>query len=219
MTGMNHLHAPDHGLAIHFTARHTAVPEHVVVHARERLSKAKRFGIPFSRIDVTVTAERNPRNSGASHRIEITGHSPGVVIRAESAAADWLTAFDQCLDRWHERARRHSERRAARRRGRYGHGSTDATVESAGDGLSAEQEVASGALLVDHDDVHDRLIGALAVREKVHSAKAMTVAEAIDAMELVGHDFYAFVERDTAQFCVVYQRKAFTYGLLRLASV
>ena len=223
MSRMNHLHLPDQDLAVHISARNTEMPDYIAVHARERLSKAQRFGIVFDRVEVMLHGERNPRNAAAARRVEITGHSPGSVVRAEFAASDWLTAFDSCLDRWHERVRRTSERRASRRRGRYGHGpDVVASAQSSADELGASG-LAGGppvdrALTLGDGVVPglDLRVGPFAVREKTHRGLALSVEEAIDAMEMVGHDFYAFVERGSGQFCVVYQRKAFTYGLLRL---
>ncbi len=219
MSRMNHLHLPDQALAVHISARHTELPDYIAEHVRDRLAKAQRFGIVFDRIEVLLHGERNPRNASSARRVEITGHSPGIVVRAEFAAADWLTAFDFCLDRWHERVRRTSERRAARRRGRYGHSVeiTTATLTADGEGtpptaapvVSSVRDVVEGAGL-------DVRVGPFVVREKTHHGPDLSVDEAIDAMEMVGHDFYAFIERGSGQFCVVYQRKAFTYGLLRI---
>ncbi len=55
------------------------------------------------------------------------------------------------------------------------------------------------------------------VREKEHPAKPMTVDQALYEMELVGHDFYLFADADSGQPSVVYRRKGFDYGVIRLA--
>ena len=54
------------------------------------------------------------------------------------------------------------------------------------------------------------------VRQKVHEAPPMSVDEALHQMELVGHPFFLFVDKDTMQPCVAYRRKGWTYGILRL---
>jgi len=56
------------------------------------------------------------------------------------------------------------------------------------------------------------------VREKEHSATPMTVDQALYEMELVGHDFYLFADADTGRPSVVYRRKGFDYGVIRLAT-
>lgn len=55
------------------------------------------------------------------------------------------------------------------------------------------------------------------VREKEHTAKPMTVDQALSEMELVGHDFYLFSDADTGRPSVVYRRSGFAYGVVRLA--
>ncbi|HEY3738041.1 MAG TPA: sigma 54 modulation/S30EA ribosomal C-terminal domain-containing protein, partial [Jatrophihabitans sp.] len=55
------------------------------------------------------------------------------------------------------------------------------------------------------------------VREKQHPAVPMTVDEALSNMELVGHDFYMFMDKDSGLPAVVYRRHAYDYGLIRLA--
>jgi hypothetical protein len=56
------------------------------------------------------------------------------------------------------------------------------------------------------------------VREKEHPAKPMTIDQALFEMELVGHDFYLFSDADTGQPSVVYRRKGYAYGVIRLSS-
>jgi ribosomal subunit interface protein len=56
------------------------------------------------------------------------------------------------------------------------------------------------------------------VREKEHSARPMSVDDALYEMELVGHDFYLFADSETCKPSVVYRRKGFDYGVIRLAS-
>ena len=55
------------------------------------------------------------------------------------------------------------------------------------------------------------------VRTKEHPAKPMTVDDALYEMELVGHDFFLFHDKQSDRPCVVYRRHAYDYGLIRLA--
>jgi len=220
MTRMNHLHLPNTDLEVRFHTRTAVVADSVRDYARDRLARCSRYGIVIDSVDVMFHHERNPRQSEHAYRVEVTGRATGLVVRAEAAGSDWLTAFDECLGRWHERLRRTSERRAAKRRGRFGHHSAVAVTTPADTSpLEAAPHLPDSAVLnidVEHGRLHD--IGPFIVREKAHTSSPMTVAEAIDAMELVGHEFYAFIDIDTNQFSVVYQRRAFTYGLIRLVS-
>ena len=58
--------------------------------------------------------------------------------------------------------------------------------------------------------------GPLIVREKTHVAAPMTLDQALNEMELVGHDFYLFVDADTKLPSVVYRRHAYDYGVIHL---
>jgi ribosomal subunit interface protein len=55
------------------------------------------------------------------------------------------------------------------------------------------------------------------VRRKVHTAHPMSVDDALSRMELVGHDFYLFADAETGAPSVVYRRKGYDYGVIRLA--
>ena len=66
------------------------------------------------------------------------------------------------------------------------------------------------------DGLEEKLPGRV-VREKEHAAKPMTVDQALYEMELVGHDFYLFADTECGRPSVVYRRKGFDYGVIRLA--
>lgn len=219
MTRLNHLHLPNDDLDVRFHARTAVVPESIRDYVRDRLARCSRYGIVIDSVDVMFHHERNPRQSEHAYRVEVTGRATGFVVRAEAAGPDWLTTFDECLGRWHERLRRTSERRAAKRRGRFGHGNSGVMPPSAVAGEDARAQLSAGDgsdVQVHADHGLLREVGPFVVREKSHSSAPMSVADAIDAMELVGHEFYAFIDSETKQFSVVYQRRAFTYGLIRL---
>jgi len=56
------------------------------------------------------------------------------------------------------------------------------------------------------------------VREKIHEAVPMDLDQALYEMELVGHDFFLFVDADTARPSVVYRRRGYQYGVIRLGA-
>ena len=60
--------------------------------------------------------------------------------------------------------------------------------------------------------------GPLIVREKTHVASPMTLDQALYEMELVGHDFYLFVDSETKEPSVVYRRHAYDYGVIHLST-
>ncbi|HET6185631.1 MAG TPA: ribosome-associated translation inhibitor RaiA [Trebonia sp.] len=58
--------------------------------------------------------------------------------------------------------------------------------------------------------------GPLVVREKFHPSGPMTIDQALLQMELVGHDFYAYHDSQCGKFSVVYRRRGYDYGVIRL---
>jgi hypothetical protein len=58
--------------------------------------------------------------------------------------------------------------------------------------------------------------GPLVVREKAHAAAPMTLEQALYEMELVGHDFYLFVDKESQKPSVVYRRRGYDYGVISL---
>jgi ribosomal subunit interface protein len=204
--------------------RHTEVAERFRLHVIEKLDRLQRFDHKVIRLDVEVCHESNPRLHDQCERVELTCHSRGPVIRAEAAAADAYAALDMAYDKLQMRLRRLADRR------RVHHGrknpaklatATTVAVESTGpvagaadEGDDLERQVgvlpAEAVGGVDGD-------GPLVVREKTHVATPMTLDQALLEMELVGHDFYLFHDKEGGLPSVVYRRRGYDYGVIRLA--
>ena len=58
--------------------------------------------------------------------------------------------------------------------------------------------------------------GPLVVREKFHASRPMTIDDALLEMELVGHDFFAYHDSQCGKFSVIYRRRGYDYGVIRL---
>jgi ribosomal subunit interface protein len=190
--------------------RHVDVSERFRDHVVGRLERLEHHGFALQRIDVEVTKERNPRLADQAMRVELTCRGRGPVVRAEYAAADKVVAFDAAADRLDERLRRSEERR--RNLARSG-GRTPVPVEPLEAALPTEEAEPA------EETPEDGVIyaeGPVVVREKTHTTEAMTVEQALDAMELVGHDFYLFLDAANGKPSVVYRRRGYSYGLIRL---
>ena len=196
--------------------RHIELSQRFRDHVTEKVAKLDRFGVPLARIDVEVTKEQNPRLAERAFDVELTCRGgAGSVIRAEAASADQYAALELAYDRLEERLRRAADRkRSARRHGTHlGVIPTDDSLpQGEQPSAEAEAEPAEGAA----DEVY--VNGPIVVREKTHESAPMSVAEAVDRMELVGHDFYLFTDSDTSLPSVVYRRQSFDYGLIRLST-
>jgi len=201
------------------TGRHIDVPARLREHAEEKLAKVAKLSPKAIRIDVEVSRERNPRMAEICDRVELTCISRGPVIRAEAAAPEMLEAFDLAWTKLESRLRRAADRRRVHRGVR-----TPTSVASATAGLSPPDVVGSstsagGSTGVAADD--DRYPigepeGPMLVREKLHTASPMTLDQALYEMELVGHAFFLFADKDSGLPSVVYRRRAYDYGVIRI---
>jgi len=214
--------------------RHITVPARFRQHAAAKLAKLEKLDQKAVRIDVEVSEERNPRQSDRRERVELTIRSRGPAIRAEAAADDRYTALDLAFAKLESRLRRAADRRKVK------HGD-NVTVRAPGVLEVVESVVTSAPLApasapvpvpvpetsaVNGDsraEPESGLIpiqmegdGPLVLREKVHAARPMTIDQALLEMELVGHDFYLFHDRECDRFSVVYRRRGYDYGVIRL---
>ena len=190
--------------------RKTEVPDRFRQHVADKLNRLTKYDDRLSRIDVEVTHESNPRLAAEAERVEITARSKGPVIRAEAAAQDRYAALDVAVARLEGRLRRAADRRRQRRVRANGR---EVTVAGAEAPVAVEQ-VAAPSAEPGPDTVaeHDRLV----VREKTHHAAPMSLDQALYEMELVGHDFYLFVDETSRLPSVVYRRRGYQYGVIRL---
>jgi ribosomal subunit interface protein len=197
-------------------SRHCEVSDRFRSHVAEKLSRLEKHDHHIVRVDVEVEQERNPRQHDRAIRVELTAISRGPVIRAEAAAADKMAALDLALDKITSQMRRASDRRVRGRQQRVPVAQTLnalAQEPAAADGAAGEVELGVerkvGPITVTGD-------GPLVVREKTHSATPMTLDQALYEMELVGHDFYLFVDKESERPSVVYRRHAYDYGVISL---
>ena len=193
-------------------SRHIDVSDRFRQHVEEKLSRLEKHDHRLIRVEVEVARERNPRQQDRAVRVELTAFSKGPVIRAEAAAEDKMAALDIALDRMAGQMRRASDRRRVHR-GRH-------SPESLRDG-----SVGVGAVIEVEETVDDvRQVGPvsvvgegpLVVREKIHSTSPMTLDQALYEMELVGHDFFLFVDKESDRPSVVYRRRGYDYGVIAL---
>jgi ribosomal subunit interface protein len=220
------------------TGRHTEVPERFRRHLEEKLAKVTQLAPRVQRLDIVLSHETNRRQSKACDRVEITCVDRGPVVRAEACADDPYAALDVAYAKLCERLRRMRDRKRVHR-GRHApeglsevsarayplddaDGGPGAGLPAAAADGSGDQEFdgAGGALQdgVGSDGEPDSADGdsPVVIREKTHSAEPMTMDQALYEMELVGHDFFLFVDEATGTPSVVYRRRGWSYGVIRL---
>ncbi len=194
-------------MEIAVTGRHVQISDRFREHLAERLAKIEHLAPTVQRTDVVVSHEEKLRDS---QWVEVTCRGKGLVIRAEAAAEDRMVALDAALDKLVERIKKASDKRRVRRRERaVDFAPVDAVAPAPAQTPAAAEPAAPSA----HERFADSPID---VRVKVHKSVPMSLEDALNRMELVGHDFFLFHDSETDQPSVVYRRRGWSYGLLQL---
>ena len=209
--------------------RNVEVPDHFREHVSDKLAPSERLDSRVFRFDVELAHEKNHRQSAHCQRVEITCYSKGPVIRAEAAASDFYAALDAATLKLEARLRKAHDRRRVHH-GRHTPPSVAEVTAALPSGPSASPavELAVGrngsdpatayeAVAVLDQPVLPDDTELLVVRDKTHTADAMSTPDALHEMELVGHDFFLFRDKDSGLPSVVYRRHGYDYGVLRLA--
>lgn len=209
-------------LDIVVTGRHVEVPARLRAYAQEKLAKVEKLCPKAVRVDVEISRERNPRMSEVCDRVQLTCVSRGPAIRAEAAADGLIPAFDLAWAKLEARLRKSADRRRVHRGSRAPVSVAAATAAITAparaeptpqerDEPATTRRSASYDAMVDHDGE-----GPMVVREKLHRAVPMNLDQALYEMELVGHDFFLFADKDTGLPSVVYRRRGYDYGVIRI---
>jgi ribosomal subunit interface protein len=196
-------------------SRHCELTDRFRGHVEEKLARLEKHDHRVIRVEVEVEAERNPRQADRAVRVELTAFSKGPVMRAEAAADDKMSALDLALDKMAGQMRRAADRKRVHR-GRH-------TPTSVAKALAGVEPSLNGTVTDDESETPRHIgpitvlgDGPLVVREKVHAADPMTLDQALYEMELVGHDFFLFVDKESERPSVVYRRRGYDYGVITL---
>ncbi|HET9498771.1 MAG TPA: ribosome-associated translation inhibitor RaiA [Marmoricola sp.] len=195
------------------SSRQCEVSERFREHVEDKLARLEKHDHRIIRVDVQLEKEKDSRNPEKAVRVELTARSKGPIVRAEAAAEDKMSALDLALDKMAAQMRRAADRRKVHR-GQH-------TPESLGQAMARSAppiETEAG------DGISDRKVGPitvtgdgpLVVREKTHRTSPMTLEQALYEMELVGHDFYLFLDKESEKPSVVYRRRGYDYGVIAL---
>ncbi len=213
--------------------RHTDVNDRFRRHVDSKLARFEKLDSKIIQVDVEVSEERNPRQSGQRERVELTVRSKGPVIRAEAAADDRYGALDVALGKLDTRMRRIADRRkihhGARTPARYD-GVAPMPIPMEPSPLTADEpsirpepEPEPEEVIATRPDLQETLLpipmdgdGPVVVREKCHESTPMDIHQALYEMELVGHDFFLFRDKESGRASVVYRRRGWDYGVIRL---
>ena len=160
--------------------------------ALEKVEHAGRIFDDGGSTDVEFAERGNPRISDGKYRVEITSHAAGHTVRVEAAAHDDRTALDLAVDKYQRQLRKLKERLIQRSR--------IAPNKRLNPDPSPSDEEGDERLQI--------------VRTKRFVMRPMAPEEAALQMEMLGHDFFFFLNAETGESCVLYHRRDGTLGLI-----
>ena len=213
-------------MEISITGRNLGVTDRFREYASEKAEKVAHLSDKAIAFEVKV-CRHHEKTSGTNgdDRVELTLVGPGPIVRAESAGSDKYVAFDLAFDKLVERIRQAKDRKKVHR-GRH---RPVSLREASADGFSVVditpaspqvlENVSTGTVAIDNGDSNEpaeEAYSPVVIRTKVFPAEHMTTEDAVDRMELVGHDFFLFVDSANERPSVVYRRKGWDYGVIGL---
>ncbi|MBX3099027.1 MAG: ribosome-associated translation inhibitor RaiA [Salinibacterium sp.] len=211
-------------MEITVSGRNLGVTDRFREYAIEKAAKIDHLAEKAIAFDIKVSRHHETRGSSGDDRVELTLVGPGPLVRAESSGSDKYVAFDLAMAKLVERIRQAKDRKKVHR-GQHrptslreataaGFSVVDITPASPAaleSLLTGEIPVVSGSEQEDERDYSP-----VVIRRKVFPTSHMTVEDALDHMELVGHDFFLFIDSATDRPSVVYRRKGWDYGVISL---
>ena len=175
------------------------------------------------RLDVKVTHRAYHNGSREEETVELTVTGKGPLVRAEATDADKFTALDMAVDKLAEQLRRAKDKRVDARN--HPRGAKLDKGSGALSGIDVQpasvetlRAVATGEIPIAVGETGEDDYTPVVIRTKNFDAEWMTVEEAVDRMELVGHDFFLFVDARSDHPSVVYRRKGWDYGVISLTT-
>jgi ribosomal subunit interface protein len=214
-------------MEINIVGRNLGITDRFREYATEKAAKVTHLAERAITFEIKVSRHNEKLGSqNGDDRVELTLVGPGAVVRAEATGTDKYAAFDVAIARLLERVRRAKDRRKVHR----GQHRPTSLREASTGGFSVVDitpapvavldQVRTGSVPViadepvaseDSDDYCP-----VVIRKKVFASVPMTVDDALYYMELVGHDFYLFIDQETSRPSVVYRRKGWDYGVISL---
>jgi ribosomal subunit interface protein len=197
------------------------IPDRFEDYATEKAEKVGQLAEKALALEIKLVRHHETNGSSGDDRVELTLIGPGPVVRAEAGAADKYAAFDMALDKMIERIRQAKDRKKVHRGQHRPVSLSEATsngrvldvVPASADVINA---VTTGSIPLPDASVEEAEWTPVVIRQKVFPGERMTQEDAVDRMELVGHDFFLFIDARTDRPSVVYRRKGWDYGVIGL---
>jgi ribosomal subunit interface protein len=204
------------GVGVGITDRFRGVVE-------EKAARIENLAPRAQRVDVKVTHRAYHNGRVEDETVELTVNGKGPVIRAEATDGDKFTALDLAVDKLCEQLRRAKDKRVDARN--HPRGAKFEKGSGAIQGIDLQpasvdvlRAVATGEIPIITGNEEEEGYTPVVIRTKEFHPEWMSVEEAVDRMELVGHDFFLFIDVRTDHPSVVYRRKGWDYGVISLTT-
>jgi len=204
------------GVGVGITDRFRGVVE-------EKALRIENLAPRAQRVEVKVTHRAYHNGRVEDETVELTVNGKGPVIRAEATDGDKFTALDLAVDKLCEQLRRAKDKRVDARN--HPRGAKYEKGSGALEGIDLQpasvdvlRAVATGEIPIITGNEEEEGYTPVVIRTKEFHPEWMSVEEAVDRMELVGHDFFLFIDARTDHPSVVYRRKGWDYGVISLTT-
>ncbi|AZS44583.1 ribosome hibernation-promoting factor, HPF/YfiA family [Microbacterium oleivorans] len=189
----------------------------------EKSARIEHLAPRAQRLDIKVTHRTYHNGGREDETVEVTLTGKGPLVRAEAVDGDKFAALDLAINKLAEQIRRAKEKRVDLRNHPRGAKLEKGTgtlqgIDVQPASVDVIRAVATGEVPIvtgaeDEDDYTP-----VVIRTKRFDPEWMTVEDAVDRMELVGHDFFLFIDARSDQPSVVYRRKGWDYGVISLTT-
>ncbi|MGI8934045.1 ribosome-associated translation inhibitor RaiA [Leptolyngbya sp. BC1307] len=177
-------------------------------HVQQKIEKATaHFQTLINKVDVNLSVENNPRIV-PKQATEVTLYLNNAVVRAEESSENLYASIDMVTDKITRQLRKYKEKRRHQ---------DHASVRPTDVDVLSDPNIATVEGSPDISEVlsHQPSLPAEVVRTKYFAMPPMTVEQALENLELVGHDFYMFRNIETGEINVMYERNHNGYGLIQ----
>jgi ribosomal subunit interface protein len=189
----------------------------------EKSARIEHLAPRAQRLDVKVTHRAYHNGRVEDETVELTLTGKGPIVRAEAVDGDKFAALDMAVDKLAEQLRRAKDKRIDARKHPRGakldkeSGSLQG-VDVQPASVDVLRAVATGEIPIITGNEDEEDYTPVVIRTKEFGPEWMTVEDAVDRMELVGHDFFLFIDARTDHPSVVYRRKGWDYGVISLTT-
>lgn len=203
--------------------RNVTISDRFREYVETKVTRFEELGDKVQRIEIKVLKE-NPQPGHDGMRVEATVIGRGPVVRAEARGDDKQAAFDSAYARLIEQLRRARDRRKVHRGNHRPTAVHEATAAlpvlpiSDRPYASPEELSAAESEAFDTEYALSEDVPPVEIRRKSFPAERMSADQAIDRMELVGHDFFLYIDSATDEPSVAYRRKGWEYGVISLSA-